>query len=134
MAKVERHVVEPERRTEVSLECDVLVTGGGIAGIAAALAAAPLASAALEEVQILGVVHDAHGVGLAVGDAVGKPDVHPRPRARTSCKSSGPEAICAPLRVEASVNTSGPQVACSLWYTRKGTGSATWVRSATGVA
>ncbi len=35
-----RSVREPERRVEVSSHCDVLVCGGGIAGIAAALSAA----------------------------------------------------------------------------------------------
>ena len=33
-------VVEPERKTPVWKECDVLVVGGGVAGIVAALAAA----------------------------------------------------------------------------------------------
>lgn len=37
---MDRYVIEPERKRNVTEECDVLVCGGGIAGIAAALAAA----------------------------------------------------------------------------------------------
>ena len=35
-----KYITEPQREIPVSDECDVLVCGGGIAGIAAALAAA----------------------------------------------------------------------------------------------
>jgi hypothetical protein len=37
---MEKYVIEPERRINITRTCDVLVAGGGIAGIAAALAAA----------------------------------------------------------------------------------------------
>jgi hypothetical protein len=36
----EKYIIEKERKTKISLSCDVLVAGGGIAGIAAAIAAA----------------------------------------------------------------------------------------------
>lgn len=34
------YIIEKERRTDITLECDVLVAGGGIAGVASAIAAA----------------------------------------------------------------------------------------------
>lgn len=37
---MEKFVIEQERKTKIALSCDVLVAGGGIAGIAAAMAAA----------------------------------------------------------------------------------------------
>lgn len=37
---MEDFILEPERKTEITSSCDVLVAGGGIAGIAAAIAAA----------------------------------------------------------------------------------------------
>ena len=40
MANFEKFIIEQERKTAVTMSCQVLVAGGGIAGIAAALAAA----------------------------------------------------------------------------------------------
>ncbi len=37
---MEKHIVEKERKIKISRSCDVLIAGGGIAGIAAAIAAA----------------------------------------------------------------------------------------------
>ncbi|SHH60721.1 FAD dependent oxidoreductase [Sporobacter termitidis DSM 10068] len=37
---MKQYVIEPERQTEIALSCDVLVAGAGIAGMAAAIAAA----------------------------------------------------------------------------------------------
>ena len=37
---MEKYIFEKERKTKISMSCDVLVAGGGIAGIAAAIAAA----------------------------------------------------------------------------------------------
>ena len=37
---MKKYIIEKERKTKVLMSCDVLVAGGGIAGIAAAIAAA----------------------------------------------------------------------------------------------